>query len=103
MRLKDVVFIILTIALVVAVVFFGPFVVMKFWNWFVVPATGFNEIGYWLAFGLNMLVSFVTAGSAANKNTTKVNNAEQLFGFVFAIAILYAIFLGIGAWVHCGI
>ena len=38
---KEIILFILCVAMVVGIIFFGPFVIMQYWNWFMVPATGF--------------------------------------------------------------
>ena len=35
---------------------------MQLYNWFVVPATGWIKIGYWLAFGISLLLDAVKTG-----------------------------------------
>ena len=99
---KEIILFILCVAIVVGIIFFGPFVIMNYWNWFMVPATGFPQISYWLAFGLNMFVGLLRAGQTAS-NTKKIDNIEDGFGTLIGYALGYLIFWGLGAWIHCGI
>lgn len=47
-----------TVATVVG--FYSVFVLMQLWNWFAVPLLHVPEAGYWIIFGLSMLLALFT-------------------------------------------
>ena len=101
----DVILVILTIVGLIGLVFFEAFVLMKCWNWFVVPATGWNEIRYWLTFGISLTVTLLKGfkDNNSNDNDYSNNSCASAFGTVLVYYVVIALFLGVGALVHLGV
>lgn len=53
---------IILLVLVLALSALGAWVIMLLWNWLVPSITGWTEIGFWQAYGLSLLLSFLTGG-----------------------------------------
>ena len=48
----------LLLPILVLAIFLNAYVILLFWNWFVVPL-GLKPVGYWHALGLSLFVSFI--------------------------------------------
>lgn len=48
-------------------IFVKGIVLMFMWNWFIVPL-GIVKIGFWLAFGISMTMSFFIGGVSSTEN-----------------------------------
>ena len=100
---------ILAIIFAIGFMFVMPLIVMNFWNWFIVPATNFNRIGYWLSMGIGMTVTLLVKGisMASNKEKDDFSSAEEkIYDFTVKVVGVYvsaAIIFGIGALVHLGV
>ncbi|WP_263707899.1 hypothetical protein [Shouchella tritolerans] len=57
---EDVVISTINLALQIGLVFLNPLLLMFYWNWFVVPVLGLVELTYVTAFGLMIVVWFLT-------------------------------------------
>lgn len=102
---SNVILVILTVVGLIGLVFFETFVLMKCWNWFIVPATGWNEIEYWLTFGISLTVNLFK-GFTSNKyeeTSHSGNSCVSAFSTVVTYYVVIALFLGIGALVHLGV
>ena len=93
----------------IALDFYGAFIVTCAWQWFVTPATGFPPIGYWNAFGLLLLFSFLvaTATSGGKGDKTKVETPSELVAAVagkcIGTLIGMTVAFGLMALVHLGV
>jgi len=50
------------VVLVLALSAFGAWLIMLMWNWLIPNITGWTEIGFWQAYGISILASFLTGG-----------------------------------------
>lgn len=104
----DVILVILTVVGLIGLVFFEAFVLMKCFNWFVVPLMGWTDrepIGYWLTFGISLTLTLIKGFKDNNSNDTDYSNTScaSAFGTVLAYYVVIALFLGVGALVHLGV
>ena len=101
--------IVLVFAGAIALDFYGAFIIACAWQWFITPATGFPPIGYWNAFGLLLLFSFLVAMVTSNgkESKTEVESASELVvaiaGQWIGILIGMTLSFGIMALVHLGV
>ncbi len=91
----------------IGVVFFSSFVLMKVYNWFIPNITGWGEITYWMAMGIDVVLSVVNVGlglslSRIKDNTVDTDDYDDIAESIIKV-IIYAILLGIGALVQLGI
>ena len=56
----------LLLPILVLAIFLNAYVILLFWNWFVVPL-GPKPLGYWHALGLTLFVGFIRYGGDRNK------------------------------------
>lgn len=91
----------------IGVLFFSSFVLMKVYNWFIPSITGWSAITYWMAMGIDVVISTVHCGLAFNIDRIKVATLENddldCIAEPIVKAIVYACLLGIGALVQLGI
>ena len=91
----------------VGVLFFSSFVLMKVYNWFIPSITGWRTITYWMAMGIDVVISTLDLGLVwkTTKIETEVVEESDKDYIIDPISkfIVYAIILGIGALVHLGI
>jgi len=64
----------LLLPVLVAGIFLYAFVLLLFWNWFVVPL-GLKPLVYWHALGLSLFVSFLRGSADRGKEETR--NAQD--------------------------
>ena len=104
---KSIKFCLIQLILTIGLDFFGSFVFMKIYNWFIPSITNWNPITYWMAFGIDcvlsaLFVSTVYEIEAIKASVCKQTKKEIIQGVV-AKYIVYAFLLGIGALVQLGI
>jgi hypothetical protein len=58
--------------------FYTVFVMMQFWNWFAVPLLGVPVAGYWVVYGLNMLLALFT-GHGEPEDPTQEKRWRMLY------------------------
>ena len=86
------------LAITIAISFYHAFVFMKVYNWFIPLATGWTPIGYWLAFGIIILIDLVKS----RKDSKDKSFREYLIGVFVTIAII-STFFGFAALIHLGV
>ena len=104
---KSAKFSLIQLILTIGLDFFASFVFMKMYNWFIPSITNWNPITYWMAFGVDCVLS-VLFGSIVYeidviKTATCKQTKEEIIGGIVAKYIVYAFLLGIGALVQLGI
>lgn len=72
------------------VIFLSPYVVSLMWKWFVVNL-GVPKIGYWRAFGLVLLVDFLTYKVTNTKDVTNKQVLQALGYVLFTWLIAFGI------------
>lgn len=93
--------------LTIGLVFFSSFVFMKVYNWFIPSITGWHVITYWMAFGIDCVLSVLFASTTYEIDTIRTSvckqTKEETIQGIIAKYVLYACLLGIGALVQLGI
>ena len=91
----------------IGVPFFGSFVLMKVYNWFIPSITGWGAITYWMAMGIDVVLSVLHVGLSFSlgriKGDTVDTDEYDSVAEPIVKVIIYAILLGIGALVQLGI
>lgn len=82
-------------------IFFAPFIFMQLYNWFVVPATGWIKISYWLAFGIVLLLDAIKTRVSAGND--KDDDAAGLFTKALTQTGTLLLVWGIAALVQLGV
>lgn len=90
---------IVTFLLWIGELFFSAFVLLKYWGWFIMPATGWNPINYWLAMGINATISLYKPLSSSKKEQDCWDKLSEAIIWY----ILIGIFLGLGALISLGV
>ena len=95
---------VLTIVLAIGSICLGGKVVCDMWNWFVVKATGWDEVSYVVGVGLWVLVDglFISNITSSIKHSIESKESDYTnltidFSHIIAILLTW----GIGAIVHC--
>lgn len=95
------------LVLLIGLDFFASFVFMKIYNWFIPSITGWHTITYWMAFGIDCVLSVLSVSIVFEIDAIKTaickQTKEEITGRIVAKYILYACLLGIGALVQLGI
>lgn len=91
----------------IGVPFFGAFVLMKVYNWFIPSITGWDVITYWMAMGIDIVISTIHCGLSFNVQrikgaTLKSDDVDDVAEPIVEV-IVYAVLLGIGALVQLGV
>jgi len=89
-------------AVVLSVVIFaimGGFVLMKLWNWIIVPIFALNELTFIQAIALSVFVGYVKAKGSPEEKNDKGWEEKLVVIFVYAI-VLCSIFLLFGWIAH---
>ena len=82
-------------------IFLAPLVFMQLYNWFVVPATGWIKIGYWLAFGISLLLDAVKTRVSVNDD--EADNAVGLFRKALIQTLTILAVWGVAALIQLGV
>jgi hypothetical protein len=72
------------------IIFLSPYVVSLMWKWFVV-SLGAPKIGYWHAFGIVLLVDFLTYKVTNTKDVTNKQILQVLGYILFTWLIAFGI------------
>ena len=91
----------------IGVIFFSSFVLMKVYNWFIPSITGWGAITYWMAMGIDVVISTIHCGLAFNvdriKDATLEDDDLDYIAEPIVKVMVYACLLGIGALVQLGV
>lgn len=96
--------VIISIAISFSVSFYAAFVAMRVYNWFIPAATGFKEIGYWLAYGICLVVEVFTLEISNTKDNDDLDDilSKSLVHSLVKVTIL-SLILGVAALVQLGV
>lgn len=91
----------------IGVVFFSSFVLMKVYNWFIPSITGWGAITYWMAMGIDVVLSVLHLSLSFNLSRIKGDTVDtdeyDDIAEPIVKVMMYACLLGIGALVQLGI
>lgn len=82
-------------------IFLAPFIFMQLYNWFVVPATGWIKLSYWLAFGIVLVLDAIKINVSVDKD--KDDDAVGLFTKATIQTGTLLLLWGIAALVQLGV
>lgn len=92
-----------TLSLVIARSFLGAFVLLKFWEWFIMSPLGAPKITYPQAYGLDMCIGLIMLTGltqATAKSDEEDEDGLKAFRWALVKACVYAIILELGFVVH---
>lgn len=87
----------------IGVLFFGGFVFMKLFNWFIPSITGWNEISYWVALGVTIVIETLLLEIEYKVNGVYDSLIKENISDGILRLELYGMMLGIGALVQLGV
>lgn len=85
---EDVVISTINLALQIGLVFLNPLLLMFHWNWFVVPVLGLVELTYGTAFGLMIVVWFLTKFPRQKVRDEPIENLKLVIFRYVVLALL---------------
>lgn len=98
---------IINLLMAIGVLFFGSFVFMKLFNWFIPSITGWNEISYWMAFGVTIVTESLLLVIEYKINGIYDDLIEDsIYDSIvkqITVATTYGMMLGVGALVQLGV
>ena len=98
---------IVILPLLIGKVFLGALVFMNLYNWFATKALGSENIGYWLSFGIMLIISFINAKTMKFETNEDEDDEENKFYMSIAENItkifIYLIIWGFAALVQLGV
>lgn len=107
MRQKDYGIYIFTFIVVIGGMFLEAFVLQKVFNWFITVAFDVKKINYWVAFGLALIISFVSAiisfNNTKGEDLDSDNDIVDIFAKSISSSILLLVLLGLCGLASLGI